>query len=66
MGRGRKKIQNPKTQVIRISLALRRELAILKTELRMPARYNEHDIMLALVRIVTNSITQEKELINEL
>ncbi len=65
MSRGRKKVQNPKTEVIRISLGLRRELAMIKTRLGMPARYNEHDVMQAVVRMVTNNL-QEKELTNDL
>jgi hypothetical protein len=49
---GRRKKQNAKSEVIRISPMVRRELQIVKTDYRMPQRYTENEIIEAILGIL--------------
>jgi hypothetical protein len=49
---GRRRVANPKDIRIRITRADRRELALLKIEHNLPGRYNEGDVVHALLQIV--------------
>lgn len=54
---GRKRLQDPKSEHIRISLRTRRELFELGRILKMPLYYNEGDIIDGLVHIVKSALT---------
>ena len=54
--RGRKKMQNPKSEHIRISLGTRRGLFELAAKLKMPSKYKEAEIIEALIRIGRSQI----------
>lgn len=47
---GRRKIADPKNIQIRITRSLRRDLALMKLEYHLPARYKEVDIVQALIK----------------
>lgn len=49
---GRRKIQNAKTEVIRISQRVRFGLQKVKRDYRMPSRYTENEIIQAILTIL--------------
>lgn len=61
MSRGRKRIPNAKTEVIRVTPTVKEGLHRLKTKLGMPARYKEGDVIQALIMKVENNF-QEMEI----
>jgi len=54
--KGRKKIQNPKSEHIRISLNARNGLLELRSVLGMPVYYKESDIIEGLIRLVKSEL----------
>ena len=54
--RGRKKIQNPKSEHIRISLKTRQDLLELRGILSMPRHYKEGDIIEGVVRLFKSQL----------
>jgi len=50
--RGRRKIQNPKSELVRITLRARKELVEIRRILQMPAYYKEGDVIEALIHII--------------
>jgi hypothetical protein len=58
---GRKKVADPKDIRIRITRAVRRQLAMRKTNYHMPAKYKEGDVIEAVLKILTKyELQQEK------
>lgn len=54
--RGRKKIQNPKSEHIRISIKARHDLLELRKILNMPLYYKENEIIEGLISLVKSQL----------